>query len=141
MDAGVLTTLGGIVAMMLGLLAIIAHLRKGSEAMEGRLMTEIAKLKSELKEEIQEVKSDLRLLNDRVSDLQVEMKGLRKDVGVLQVEVRGLRRDVGVLQVEVKDLRRDVVGLQVDMGIVKHHLGIAPDDSTEISKAPAAASS
>ena len=141
MDAGVLTTLGGIVAMMLGLLAIIAHLRKGSEAMEGRLMTEIAKLKSELKEEIQEVKSDLRLLNDRVSDLQVEMKGLRKDVGVLQVEVRGLRRDVGVLQVEVKDLRRDMVGQQVDMGIVKHHLGIAPDDSTEISKAQAAAGS
>ena len=155
MDAGALTTLGGIVAMMLGLLAIIAHLRRGSEALEGRIMTEMAKLRSELKEDIQEIRSDLRLLNDRVSDLQAEVRGLRKDVDVLRVEVRGLRKDVdvlkvemrelrkdvGVLQVETRGLKRDVVVLQVDMGIVKHHLGIAPDDRTEIVKVQAAAGS
>ena len=120
MDAGVLTNLGGIVAMMLGLLAITAHLRKGSEAMEDRLMTKMAQLGSELKEEIQVV---------------------RGEVQVLWAEVRDLRRDVGVLQVEVKDLRRDVGALQVDMGIVKHHLGIVPGDRTAVPQLQAAAGS
>ena len=49
MDAGVLTTLGGTAAMMLTMLAIVARLRN--------------ELRSDLKEDIQEIKSDLRLLN------------------------------------------------------------------------------
>ena len=41
----------------------------------------------------------------------------------------------------MRDLKKDVVVLQVDMGIVKHHLGIAPDDRAEVPQVQAAAGS
>ena len=87
-DAGILTTLGGNVVMLLGMLAVATHLRKGMEAMEGRLITAMEELKS-----------------------------------------------------NIRDLCRDVVVLQVEMGIVKHHLGIAPDDRVAVSQVQTAAGS
>lgn len=79
MDAGILTTLGCTAAMMLTMLAIFSWLRN--------------ELRSELKEQIQEIKADLQLLNDRVSDLLMEMRGL-KEIQDKQAEYRscGQRR-------------------------------------------------
>ena len=109
MDAGVLTTLGGTVAMLLAMRAAGVYLRKGQKAMEGRLVAEIAKIRSDIRDQ-------------------------RQDVGCCKWRCADLRKDVMGLRAEMRDLKRDVVGLQVDMGIVKHHLGIAPDESTEISR-------
>ena len=113
MDVGILTTLGGNVAILLCMLAVAAHLRKGMEAMEGRLITAMEELKSNIRD-------------------------LCRDVAVQP----GAPRHPGQPQAaDFRDLRRDVVVLQVEMGIVKHHLGIAPDYRVAVSQVQTAAGS
>ena len=60
MDAGVLTTLGSAVGVILSLLGIMAPLRK------------------EIIGEIREVRSEIRVLDDRLRDLQVDMRIVKR---------------------------------------------------------------
>ena len=113
MDVGILTTLGGNVAILLCMLAVTAHLRKGMKAMEGRLITAMEELRSAIRD-------------------------LCWDVVVLPGAPRHPDQPQAA---DFRELRRDVVFLQVDMGIVKHHLGIAPDDRAEAPQVQAAAGS
>ena len=64
MDAGVLTTLGSAVGVILSLLGIMAPLRK------------------EIIGEIREVRSEIRVLDDRVRDLQVDMGIVKRCLGI-----------------------------------------------------------
>ena len=60
MDAGVLTTLGSAVGVVLSLLGIIAPLRR------------------EIIGEIREVRFEIRVLDDRVRDLQMDMRIVKR---------------------------------------------------------------
>ena len=64
MDAGVLTTLGSAVGVILSLLGIMAPLRR------------------EIIGEIREVRSEIRVLDDRLRDLQVDMGIVKRCLGV-----------------------------------------------------------
>ena len=60
MDASVLTTLGSAVGVVLSLLGIMTHLRR----------------------EIREVRSEIRIVDDRVRDLQVDMGIVKYCLGI-----------------------------------------------------------
>ena len=60
MDASVLTTLGNAVGVVLSLLGIMTHLRR----------------------EIREVRSEIRIVDDRVRDLQVDMGIVKYCLGI-----------------------------------------------------------
>ena len=59
MDVGVLTTLGSAVGVILSLLGAMAHLRR--------------EIRGDIRGDIREVRSEIRILDERLRDLQVDM--------------------------------------------------------------------
>ena len=68
-----------------------------------------------IKDDICELKTDVKELQSDVTELQSDVKELRSDVTELQSDVKELRSDVTELQSDVKELRSDVTELQSDV--------------------------
>ena len=68
-----------------------------------------------IKDDICELKTDVKELQSDVTELQSDVKELRSDVTELQSNVKELRSDVTELQSDVKELRSDVTELQSDV--------------------------
>ena len=68
-----------------------------------------------IKDDICEMKTDVKELQSDVTELKTDVKELQNDVTELQSDVRELRSDVTELQSDVKELRSDVTELQSDV--------------------------
>lgn len=63
----------------------------------------------------QKFETELRPIKDDICELKADVKELRSNVTELQGDVKELRSDVTELQSDVKELRSDVTELQSDM--------------------------
>ena len=94
-----------------GVIALTEERLQSMEKMLGELIRIVGNTNAaveELRQDMAEVKEDVRVL-------KAEVKELKEDVKALKVEVKELKEDVRVLKEEVKELR-------VDLSLVKEEL-------------------
>ena len=85
-----------------------------------------------IKDDICELKTDVKELQSDVTELQSDVKELRSDVTELQSDVKELRSDVTELQSDVKELRSDVTELQSDVKELRSDVTELQSDVTEL---------
>ena len=85
-----------------------------------------------IKDDICEMKTDVKELQSDVTELKTDVKELQNDVTELQSDVRELRSDVTELQSDVKELRSDVTELQSDVKELRSDVTELQSDVTEL---------
>ena len=76
-------------------------------------------VRKEVREEVSDIRADVRELKGRVSVLEEDVRELKADVTELKKDVAVLKEDVTVLKKDVAELKEDVAVLKEDVTTLK----------------------
>ncbi|MYE76631.1 MAG: DUF1640 domain-containing protein [Acidimicrobiaceae bacterium] len=129
-----LIPLAQLVAVVLGVFAIIWNQQQTTDNLRTELRADIIRLETELRAEISNEIDGLRTeMGELRSEISNEIDGLRTEMGELRAEISneidGLRTEMGELRAEIGELRVLVVENGQRLARIEGFLGIGIPDS------------